>query len=109
MHPQERGTSSKVNVYDEILLLDDPEYKFLEPVLKKLEIRCEALPLLNLRYLDWTTVFATAACNLRFDRFGSLVLCQLRYASASHKVFTSFRDVTEVQKRARWGSFSGPR
>ena len=30
----------------------------------------EALPLLFLRYLDWTTVFTTAACNLRFERFG---------------------------------------
>ena len=37
-----------MNVFDESLLLDNPEYTFLEPLLKKLRVRDEALPLLNL-------------------------------------------------------------
>ena len=44
--------SSKVNLCDESLLLDRLGYKFLEPMLKKLRGQGEALPLLNLCYLD---------------------------------------------------------
>ena len=75
-HHQERGISSKVNLYDESLLLNNTEYKFLEPMLKQLWSRGEAVPLLNLCYLDWTTVFTTAACNSWFGRFGLSVLFQ---------------------------------
>ena len=69
-------------------------HKVLEPMHKKLLVRSEAPSLLNLRHLDWTTIFTTAACNLRFERFGPPLLCQLRHGGASHEVFTASRDVT---------------
>ena len=78
----QRGMSSKVNVYDERLQLDNPERKFLEPRLKKLRGQ---------------------------GKTGPPVLCQLRHGGASHKAFTAFRDVTGMQKESRWSSFSGPR
>ena len=76
LHSQERDTSSKVNVYDESLLMDNPEYRFFEPMLKKRRVRGKSLPLLNLRYLDWTTVFTPTTCILWFERFGCSVLDQ---------------------------------
>ena len=66
---------------------------------KKLRGRGEAVPLLDLRYLDWTTVFTTAARNLRLERFGPPVVYQLRHGCALHEVSTAFRDVTGVQKK----------
>ena len=99
LRTQERGMRSTVNVYDESVLLDNPEYKFLEPMLKEIQGQGEALPLLNLRDLCWTTVCTTAACNLRFERFGPPVLYQSRHGGASHEVFTAFRNVTGMHKR----------
>ena len=89
-----------MNVYDESLLLDNPEYNFLKPMRKKLRNYGEALPLLNVRYVDWTTVFTTAACSLRFDWLGPPVLYQLRHGGAAHEVFTAIRDVTVCRKSA---------
>ena len=87
LHWQELGMSSKVNLYDQRLLLDNPEHKFLKPTFKKLRGQGEALPLLNLHHLDWATVFISATCNQQFERFGPPVLYQLRHGGASHEVF----------------------
>ena len=51
------------------------------------EVRGEALYLLNLHNLDGPTVLTTA-CDLRFEKFGPLVLHQLRHGGASHEAFT---------------------
>ena len=83
--------------------------QLLEPVPKQLQDWSKTLLLLNLRCLNWTTLFTTAACNPRFEKFGPPVLFQLRYGGASHEAFTAFLDVAGMQKKSRWGSHSGPR
>ena len=86
LHLQEQGMRIKVSVYDDSFLLDNPENKFLEPMLKKLRNQGEALLLLDLRCLVWTI----AACSLRFERFGPPVLHQLgtrrRVARSFHRL-----------------------
>ena len=53
--PPRAGHEPKASVYDESWTI---------------QVRGEALRLLNLLYFNWTTVFTTAACDLRFERFG---------------------------------------
>ena len=42
------------------------------------------------------------------EKFGSPALHQLQHGGASHEAFIAFRDVTGMQKKNRWSSFSGP-
>ena len=42
------------------------------------------------------------------EKFGSPALHQLQHGGALHEAFISFRDVTGMQKKNRWSSFSGP-
>ena len=44
----------------------------------------------SLRCVDWTTMATTAACDIRFERFGLPMLCRLRHDAASHEVFNPF-------------------
>ena len=81
--PKSGSISPKVNAYDESLL-DNPENKFFEPVLKKFRVRREALPLQP----------------PGFQRFGPPVFYQLRHGGSSHEVFIAFRDVTGCRKAA---------
>ena len=84
--------SSKVNVHDESLLLDNPEYQFLEPMLKKLRVRSEALPLLNLHYLDKATAFATASAprqkKYALSGSGAALLARLWKRTRSWSILT---------------------
>ena len=93
-----------MNVCDKCLLLDSAEDMSLKPILKKLRSGGDALPLLNLRFLDWTTVFTTAAWNLRFERFGPPARYQLRHGGASREDSPPF--ATRRAERGRLGAAS---
>ena len=68
---------SKVIVHDESLLLDNPEYKFLEPMLMKLQSR-----------LSTSVISIRRQCNLRFEGFGPPVLYQLRHHRFSRRAWS---------------------
>ena len=66
-------------------------------------------PLRSSAFVNWTTVSTTAACDLRFERFGPAMGHVIDGTGARRtKFFTSLRDVM-VPSRSRRGSFSGPR
>ena len=100
-----------MNVLDESLLLDNPEYKFLEPMLKKLWVPAEArrcLFSISVISIRRPTVFTTAARNLRFERVGPPVL---QHVTARRRVARSFHRLSRrdrsAEKRGRWSWFSG--
>ena len=83
LQPQDRDMSSTVNMCDECLLVDSAEDMSLKPILKKLRSGGDALPLLNLRYLGWTTVFTTAASREDSPPFATRRAERGRWGAAS--------------------------
>lgn len=109
LHPSEMQIPSKTGVYDETLVLDNPEFSVLDAWLARLVSGNLDAPLISFSYRDWATHFQ-AACELAdLGLTFKAVLYQLRHGGASHEAFTRFRDVTGIQGRGRWASMSGPR
>ena len=78
------GVSLCTIMCDDGLRSDSLENEFLQPMLKTSRGQGEVLHLVNVRCINLMTVVTTAACDLRFERFGLPVLCWLRHDAASH-------------------------
>jgi hypothetical protein len=106
LHPEEFGVASKTRVYDESLVLDNPEFIVLDSVLHRLlQGRISGL-LFSISYRSWATVFQESA---RANGLEGVVLYQLRHGGATHESYTGFRRGNEIQLRGRWSSAAGPR
>ena len=107
--PQDRGMSFNVNVYDKILLLDNPRLQAPQACVQE------------------TPQFGQNAASSQHSVFSggrqcsspqhathgsrnSVRLCSTSYGpSESYEASTAFSDVTGMQQKSRWGRFRGPR
>ena len=97
---------SKVGDSDDTIPIDSPRSLWMAPVFAAL---CRRRPassrLLNMTYLQYMTLFRTAAGNLGLD----VVPYQGRHSGASLDRGEGLRSIEAVQKRGRWAAYSSVR
>jgi hypothetical protein len=106
LHPQECEIPSKVGLFDEAMLLDNPEFMFLGKVLAaRARASPGGSPMFPVRHLAWAQSLADAAAQLGLEGRGKVpVLYQLRHGGASHEMLTGFRSLEALKRRGRWAS-----
>jgi hypothetical protein len=100
---------SKTGVFDETLVLDNPEFSVLDTWLRYLVQGNLEAPLFGFTYREWAGQFQLACDAANLGLTFKPVLYQLRHGGASHEAYTRFRDATGIQARGRWASIAGPR
>jgi len=105
LFPAELEARSKTKDYDISLLLDNPEFGWMEQVLDQLVLgRHPEQPLFALSMKSWTRAFNQASAALGLETLGPPVLYQLRHGGASHEMLTNAREFGDIKKRGRWES-----
>ena len=98
--------TSKTNVHNESIMLDNKETLWLGSALE-----CASSwtgPLLPTSYADVTVAWHKSLAQLKFKK-GLAVLHQLRHSGATWDRFRDYRTVLDVKLRGRWASDSSLR
>jgi len=131
LHPSEAELASKTGEFDCSMVVDNPDFPFMPPLLNMLKQRGQkqavsrrahgtAQPadvtsrIFSISYRQWSAQYAEAAQQLMLESFGSSahplpVLYQLRHGGASHELATGRREITALAKRGRWASIASLR
>ena len=94
LHPSEHLQTSRVNVSNETLLLDNQEIPWLGPVLNVISHLPEG-PLIPTSYQQLTAAWSQAQTKLKVGN-KKAVLYQLRHSRASWDRFRNYREILEV-------------
>ncbi len=105
LKPFEKEDPSKTGVFDESLLSDNPEFKWVDAELARLR-RSGPLDSLitDLTYPQWVAQFNAAVNSVPVRPLRPVTIYQLRHGGASHELLTGARDLSGVKKRGRWMS-----
>ncbi|CAK0877157.1 unnamed protein product, partial [Prorocentrum cordatum] len=103
LFPAELEARSKTKDYDISILLDNPDFSWVDQMLDRLvEGRAIDAPLFPLDMRSWVRAFQQAGVALGLDALGPPVLFQLRHGGASHEMLTNAREFGDIKKRGRW-------
>ncbi|CAK0814211.1 unnamed protein product, partial [Prorocentrum cordatum] len=100
----------KTRDYDVSLLLDNPEFSWVDRALGHLVNGRNAeqpLPMLDMR--GWTRAFHQAVIALQLEALGPPVLRQLRRGGVGHETLANAREIGDIEKRGRWEARSRAR
>lgn len=109
LHPTELVVPSKTGALDETVVLDHPDFSFLNDVLKEAKVGSPETPLFPGSYAAWHREFEQACQTADIGDYPLPVLHQLRHGGATHEMYTNFRSALEVQHKGRWSSLQGVR
>ena len=105
LNPLEGEIPSKTHAYDESLMNDNPDFKWVDAVLERLRDRGPlSEPMTTVDYAKWTAQFKAAVNELQLGPLMPLTIYQLRHGGASHEIHSGRRDLLGVKKRGRWDS-----
>ena len=103
LHPLELEISSKTGDFNESIVMDNPEFRFLDGELHALWGQGHSVqPAFDFSYAEWANEFHKAGLVLGLNDLGPPVLYQLQHGGASHEVLTGRRSTLDVQNRGRW-------
>ncbi len=108
LHPAEAGVASKTGVFDEAMVMDNPDYLDLVQVWRRLK-REKSEMLFPFSYSRYAKVFSEAVERLDLAKIGVVHLYQLRHGGVSHEVATGRRSIESAQKRGRWACLQSMR
>ena len=103
LQPHERETASKTGEYDESIIVDNVQFKFVEGILSRRSRRLASdAPLFILAYPLWARQFHEASLVAGLAPLGPPTLYQCRHGGASHELLARQRPLDEIRKRGRW-------
>ena len=108
LFPKERGRPSKTHQFDDSVLLDSKGREWINRLLLDLAAGRPGLPLFDLTYKEWLSLFQAAARLLGLADW-MLSLYVLRHTGPSHDYLEKFRTLDDIQRRGRWGARSSVR
>lgn len=111
--PMERGESSKVGIYDEVLILDDVRCPWLPTLLlqhsqQQIKQLGQEAPLWNFSARQYLVKWRRAVEVLGFGEVATTPY-QNRHGGASRDHSKKLRSVAAIQRRGRWASDSSAR
>ena len=102
LFPEEDGRPSKTGHFSTVVLLDNPRFRFIDPVLEALKSRLAPdAALIDMSYPHFARALRQAA-----DRVGVQTLqpapYSLRHSGASLDMLDARRSIPEIKMRGRW-------
>ena len=101
--PSEWLTPGKTGEFDETLLLDWPELRWVTPLMQMLRARTPGVPVWPFDAVELRRQFALAASAAQIEHLKPTPY-GLRHGGASHDALTGRRPLSEIKKKGRWRS-----
>jgi integrase len=104
LHPREKGMASKTQEYDEVVLLDQPDHKFLDKLWRAVwDGTSPGTKIFGFSQSAVAQMFTTTALEAGLGILRP-VLYQLRHTGPSMDIATGRRSIEGVRARGRWRS-----